>query len=93
MRKGVISDGSMARVMQRRGMQERPHGFRASLETYLAETTDADYELKKSILGHAIGDQAYRSYQRSDYLEKRRELLNNWADFVTQTSKIIKLRV
>ena len=93
LRKGVISDASMARVMQRRGMQERPHGFRASLETYLAETTDADYELKKSILGHAIGDQAYRSYQRSDYLEKRRELLNNWADFVTQTSKIIKLRV
>jgi len=44
-------------------------------------------------LGHAIGDQAYRSYQRSDYLEKRRELLNNWADFLTQSSNIINLRV
>jgi hypothetical protein len=26
-------------------------------------------------------------------LEKRRELLNNWANFVTQSSNIIKLRV
>ena len=92
LRQGVISDASMARVMQRRGMQERPHGFRASLETWLAETTHADYELKKSILGHVIGDQAYRSYQRSDYLDKRRELLNKWADFLTQSSNIVRLR-
>ena len=90
---GVISDASMARVMQRRGMQELPHGSRASLETYLADTTDADYELNKSILGHANGDQAYSSCLRSDYLEKRRKLLNNWAGFITQSSNIIKLRV
>ena len=29
-RKGVISDATMARLMERRGMEARPHGFRSS---------------------------------------------------------------
>jgi integrase len=40
-RKGVISDATMSRMMERRGMEARPHGFRTSLRTWLAETTDA----------------------------------------------------
>ncbi len=34
-RKGVISDATMSRFMERRGMVERPHGFRSSLRTWL----------------------------------------------------------
>ena len=35
-RKGVISDATMARYMERQGLVARPHGFRASLRTWLA---------------------------------------------------------
>lgn len=40
-RKGVISDATMARLMERRELEARPHGFRSSLRTWLAECTDA----------------------------------------------------
>lgn len=49
-RKGVISDATMSRLMERRGLIERPHGFRSSLQTWLAEATDAPYEVAEADL-------------------------------------------
>ncbi len=46
-RKGVISDATMSRLMERRGMNARPHGFRSSLRDWLAETTDAPQKLPR----------------------------------------------
>jgi integrase len=46
-RKGVISDATMSSLMKRRGMIERPHGFRSSLRTWLAEATDASQRWPK----------------------------------------------
>ncbi|MEY8839980.1 tyrosine-type recombinase/integrase, partial [Cribrihabitans sp. XS_ASV171] len=36
-RKGVISDATMSRQMERRGMDARPHGFRSSFRTWCSE--------------------------------------------------------
>ena len=58
-RSGVISDASLARLMQRRGMTERPHGFRSSLRTWLAETTNASEQVAETILAHKVGNQNY----------------------------------
>ncbi len=89
----VLSDASMARLMQRRGMTARPHGFRSSCETWLAECRGASYELQKAVLGHSIGDKVYRAYQRSDLLEQRRTIMDEWSDFLRGENKIIKLRI
>ena len=89
----VLSDASMARLMQRRGMTARPHGFRSSCETWLAEYTTAIYELQKMVLGHSIGDKVYRAYQRSDLLDQRRAIMDEWSDFLRGENKIIKLRI
>ncbi|WP_424944296.1 tyrosine-type recombinase/integrase [Aliiroseovarius crassostreae] len=40
-RKGVISDATMARYMERRGMEARPHGFRSSFRTWCSEASGA----------------------------------------------------
>ncbi|MEP3675476.1 integrase arm-type DNA-binding domain-containing protein [Sulfitobacter sp.] len=85
-RKGVISDATMARLMERRGMQARPHGFRSSLRDWLAETTDAPYEVAETMLGHIVGNSVERAYRRTDYLEKRRSLLERWASHLTKES-------
>ncbi len=81
--RSVLSDASMARMMQRRGMAERPHGFRSSLRVWLAETTDAPHEVAESVLGHVTGSAVVRAYMRSDFLEQRRALLERWAEHVT----------
>lgn len=82
-RNGVISDATMSRMMERRGMSERPHGFRASLRTWLAEATDAPYEVAETVLAHVVGSSSARPYHRTDYLEQRAVLMQRWADHVT----------
>ncbi len=91
-RKGVISDATMARLMERRGMEARPHGFRSSLRDWIAEATDARHEVAETVLAHKVGTTVERSYRRTDYLEERRILMQRWADHVTGgTGKVIKL--
>lgn len=81
-REGVVSDMSMSQLMARRKMVARPHGFRSSLRVWLAEATDASHEVAEAVLGHATGSAVSRAYQRSDFLEQRRALLERWGDFV-----------
>lgn len=82
-RKGVISDATMARLMERRGMEARPHGFRSSLRTWLAETTDAPHEVAEAMLAHMTDNKVVRTYRQTDYLERRRNLLERWSEHVT----------
>ncbi len=56
-----------------------------SFRTWAENETDADWETKESALGHTVGGAVERAYQRSDRLEKRRTLLNNWAKFIAPT--------
>jgi integrase len=85
-RKGVISDATMSRMMERRKLEERPHGFRTSLRTWLAEVTDAPHEVAETMLGHVAGTSVQRAYRRTDYLEQRRLLLERWAKHCTGQS-------
>ena len=92
-RKGVISDATMSRLMQRRGMDARPHGFRSSLRTWIAETTDAPHEVAETMLAHTTGNKVERSYRRTDFLEQRRVLLDRWAEHVIGGSgKLVRLQ-
>ncbi len=91
-RKGVISDATMSRLMERRGMEARPHGFRSSLRVWIAETIDAPHEVAETCLGHVVGGSVERAYRRTDYLEQRRILMERWAQHVTgQHGQVVKL--
>ena len=56
-------------------MEARPHGFRSSLRTWLAEVTDAPHEVAEAVLAHVSDSKVVRTYRQTDYLEQRRELL------------------
>lgn len=81
--KGVLSDMTLSRHMQRRGMEARPHGFRSSLRDWLAEATDARHEVAEAMLAHIADGAVVRAYRRTDFLEQRRVLAERWADHVT----------
>ncbi len=81
-RKGVISDATMSRLMERRGMKARPHGFRSSLRTWSAEATDTSRDVAEMALAHVTGSQVERTYKRTDFLEQRRIMMERWADHV-----------
>lgn len=78
-----MSDATMSRLMEREGFDARPHGFRATFRTWVEDCTDASFEVKETALGHQVGSEVERAYQRSDLLDKRRGLLEQWAGFLT----------
>ncbi len=91
-RQGVISDMTLGRHMERRGLAARPHGFRTSLRTWLAESTDAPHEVAEAMLAHMTDGAVVRAYRRTDFLEQRRALAERWADHVTGGSgAVVKL--
>jgi integrase len=91
-RGGVISDMTLSRHMERRGLEARPHGFRTSLRTWLAEATDAPHEVAEGMLAHIVDGGVVRAYRRTDYLEHRAKLANRWADHVTGgAGQVVKL--
>jgi integrase len=77
-----------------RGMRERgeltvnavPHGFRSTFRDWAAEQTSYPDEIRKAVSGHTVGDQVHAAYQRTDLLEKRRCLMNDWANFLDKPS-------
>ena len=57
------------------------HGFRSSFRDWCGEETDHPRELAEAALAHAVGDTVERAYRRGDALQKRRELMDAWADY------------
>lgn len=91
-RQGVISDMTLSRMMERRGLEARPHGFRTSLRTWLAEATDAPHEVAEAMLAHTVDGGVVRAYRRTDFLEQRAKLAERWADHVTGgAGRVVKL--
>ncbi len=81
-RKGVISDATMSNYMKRQGMEARPHGFRSSFRTWCAEVADVPQEVAETALAHVSGGAVERAYRRTDFLEKRRVLMERWSQHV-----------
>jgi len=87
-RGGELSDMALSQLM--RGMQERgeltvkavPHGFRSTFRDWAAECTSYPDEIRKAASGHTVGDSVHQAYQRTDLLEKRRQLMTDWANFL-----------
>ena len=79
--KGVISDASMSRIMQRRGLEYRPHGFRASFRTWAAEMRKSR-DIAELCLAHKIYDAVELAYLRTDQLKERKTLMQEWSDYI-----------
>ncbi|KIC18505.1 tyrosine-type recombinase/integrase [Leisingera sp. ANG-DT] len=91
-RKGTISNQTMSKLMKTRGMDERPHGFRSSFDTWCAETQDVSFQISKAALGHKFDSKVGRAYRRTDFLEKRRVLMEAWASHVSgENCQVIKI--
>ena len=57
------------------------HGLRSIARSWLADH-GAPYEVAEACLAHVTGSKVSRSYQRSDYLDARRDLMAKWSEYV-----------
>ena len=57
------------------------HGFRSTFKDWVAERTNFSREVSEMALAHVIDDQVEAAYRRGDLFEKRRRLMDAWAEF------------
>ena len=77
-----LSNMTMANVLKRMGEQITAHGFRSSFRTWASEETQHTHEVAEAALAHTPKDKVVAAYQRGDLFEKRRILMQDWAEFV-----------
>ncbi len=78
-----LSDASLGKALVTAGGgQFTVHGFRSAFRDWATDVAHAPREIAEAALAHAVGDAVERSYARSDALERRRTLMQEWADFL-----------
>lgn len=82
-----LSDMSL--TMMLRGMKRAvtTHGFRSTFRDWCAEATNYPREVAEQALAHTLKDKVEAAYRRGDALEKRRKMMEAWAEFCSRPSK------
>lgn len=93
---------SMAMEMQLRRMQHGPgsqqpltvHGFRSTFRDWAGDCTSFPREVVEEALAHQVGSEVERAYRRGDAIEKRRQLMQAWADYCSalKADNVLPLR-
>ena len=84
---GAFADNWLRHPLTALGIAATPHGFRSSFRDWAAENTDASRAVMEAALAHAIPDATEAAYARSDLFERRRTLMQQWADYLAGSAK------
>lgn len=79
-----LSDMTLSKLVKELGFDVDVHGFRTSFRTWVQEKTEYPRELAEAALAHAVGDAVEEAYARSDFLDRRRVMMDSWAEFISQ---------
>ncbi|WP_173089144.1 site-specific integrase [Devosia sp. 1635] len=74
-----LSSMSLAMALRRMNTDVTAHGFRSTFRDWVAEQTTYPNEVAEMALAHTIKNAAEAAYRRGDMLERRRELMEEWA--------------
>jgi integrase len=77
----TMSDMTLSAVLRRMKIDATVHGMRSSFRDWVGDETDHPSEVGEAALAHAIGDETEEAYRRGDALEKRRKLMDDWANY------------
>ena len=77
---------TMNAMLMKAGVQASPHGFRSSFRDWCSET-GKPRELAEAALAHVVRDATEKAYARSDMLDLRRPLMQDWAAYLTTEGK------
>ena len=58
------------------------HGFRATARTLIVEVLGIDKDIAEMQLSHAVEDDNGEAYNRTEFIIKRREMMQAWADYL-----------
>ena len=82
-----LSNMAMIVVLRRMGRADLTvHGFRSSFRDWASECTRFEREVVEMALAHAVGSKVETAYRRGDLFDKRRKLMDAWAQFCSKES-------
>ena len=84
-----ISDNSVRSALYALGFgkEQSWHGFRASARTMLVDELNLDPLAIEANLAHAVKDSNGRSYNRTQYLKQRLDMVQQWADYLDRLAR------
>ena len=83
-KKRPLSNMAFLMLLRRMGHDKLTgHGFRSTFRDWAAERTNFQAEIAEAALGHVVGNKVEAAYRRGDFFEKRRRLMEAWAQFAT----------
>jgi len=80
-----MSDNGVLSALRRMGFPKDEmtgHGFRAMARTLLAERLGVDEAVIEAQLAHAVKDSLGRAYNRTEFIDQRRKMLQMWAEYL-----------
>jgi integrase len=79
-------EARLREMLQDAGYEGRhvPHGWRSTFSTVLNERFRADRAVIDFMLAHVPKDKTEAAYNRADYIDRRIELAQIWADLITE---------
>lgn len=80
----ALSDATLSKLVREQGVQAVPHGFRSSFRDWCGETGQPR-EVAEACLAHVVRSKVEAAYARSDLLNRRRTLMQAWADYLSAT--------
>ena len=80
-----MSDMTLTKILRAVGLADRAtvHGFRSSFKNWTLEQTDTPWAVSEAALAHVLGNSTEQAYARSDLFDRRRSLLQQWADYLS----------
>ena len=79
-----LSDNTLSKLLREQGIPAVVHGFRSSFRDWCAECSNAPREVSELALAHVNSDRVEAAYMRTDLFERRRGLMQSWADYVSK---------
>lgn len=86
--KRPLSNMAMLKLMDRMGFGEyTAHGFRSTFRDWAGEQTSYPREVAEAALAHGNPDKVEAAYQRGDFFDKRRKLMDAWAAYCAKVPR------
>ena len=85
-RGGQIGGGTIGAILERAEIGCVPHGFRSSFRTWAEECTGTPKFVSEAALAHANRDKVEAAYLRTDLFDLRRELMEEWSQYLDQAT-------
>jgi len=77
-----LSNMTLSKLVNEQGIAAVPHGFRSSFRDWASERTNHPREVVEAALAHVVANQTEAAYARSDLFERRRRLMDEWAEYL-----------